>query len=102
VTRENDNSTVVESRWAVPDAQTYVEVSGKLLVWAAKSKSSHTRAQFALLASIYENLVERAARKAREVTSSRAVRPARRQSSSKRGAWRQQSQPASAVDSPTR
>jgi N-acetyl-anhydromuramyl-L-alanine amidase AmpD len=102
VTRENDNSTVVESRWAVPDAKTYVEVSGKLLVWAVKSKSSYTRAQFALLASIYKDLVERAASKAREVISSRAVRPARRRSSSKRAAWRQQRQSASAVDSPTR
>src|ERR1700689_4662969 len=102
VTRENDNSTVVGSRWTVPDAKTYVEVSGKLLVWAVKSKSSHTRAQFALLASFYEDLVERTARKAREVTSSRAGRPARRQSSSKRGPWRQQRQPAPAVGSPTR
>ena len=102
MTREKDDSTVEESRWALPDAKTYVEVSGKLLVWAVKSKSSHTRAQFALLASIYENLVERAARKAREVVSSRAVRPARRQNSSRKGPWRQQRQPASAVDSPAR
>jgi hypothetical protein len=93
VTREDNNSTAVKGRrLAVPDAKTYVEVSGKLLVWAVKSKSSHTRAQFALLASTYKNLVERAARKAREVTSTRAVRPA----------WRQQRQPARAVDSPMR
>ena len=102
MTRENDNSTVAKSAWAVPDAKTYVEVSGKLLVWAVKSRSSHTRAQFALLASIYESLVERAARKAREVVSSRAGRPGRRQGSSKRGAWRQQRQVAPAVDLPTR
>ena len=102
MTRENDNLTGVEGRWAVPDAKTYLEVSGKLLVWAVKSKSSHTRAQFALLASIYENLVERAAKQAREVISSRAARPARRQSSPKRSPWRQQRQSAPALDSSTR
>ncbi len=47
------------ARWRVPDAKTYVEVAGKLLVWAAKSKSAEARSQFAFLADLYEELVER-------------------------------------------
>jgi hypothetical protein len=53
------------ARWRVPDAKTYVEVAGKLLVWAAKSKSAEARSQFAFLADLYEELVERAAKEMR-------------------------------------
>jgi hypothetical protein len=59
-------------RWRVPDAKTYVEVAGKLLVWAVKSKSADTRSQFQFLASLYEEMVERAAGEAR-----RAARPSK-------------------------
>ena len=61
-------------RWRVPDAKTYVEVAGKLLVWAVKSKSAEARSQFHFLANLYEGMVERAASEAR-----RASRPSKAQ-----------------------
>ena len=55
----------------MPDAKTYLAVAGRLLVWATKSKSPGTRAQFALLATLYQSVVEQLASKARPVLAPR-------------------------------
>ena len=48
--------------WPAPDAQTYEEVAARLLGLAADAKSAEARIQYALLAALYQNLAERAAR----------------------------------------
>jgi len=70
--------------WKLPDAKTYVEVAGKLLVWAVKSRSVHARKQFAFLASLYEKLVEGSAQEQRR----RAPRKSAAVSVSERGSER--------------
>lgn len=71
--------------WPVPDAKTYLEVGGRLLTWAAKSKSPNARAQFALLASLYESVVERLASTDRQVVSARKIERSARRRPSKKG-----------------
>src|SRR5581483_9533458 len=66
------------ARWRVPDAKTYVEVAGKLLVWAVKSKSADARSQFHFLASLYEEMVVRAAREARRASRPPKAAPVRK------------------------
>jgi hypothetical protein len=48
--------------WPAPDAKTYEEVAARLLGLAADAKSAEARVQYALLAALYQNLAERAAR----------------------------------------
>jgi hypothetical protein len=48
--------------WPAPDAKTYGEVAARLLGLAADAKSPEARIQYALLAALYQNLAERAAR----------------------------------------
>lgn len=83
---DEDNLSIARDGrvWPVPDAKTYLEVAGRLLIWAGKSKSPDARAQFALLASLYESVVERLASTARRAVSPlKTERPARQRPSRK-------------------